>query len=452
MSIIKKRIIKLSIASLVSVSLLALSTLSQEAGAVELSATVNPLLSDALNTPTSLTIWSWDPGIQNQVNIFTSKYPKITVNVVNAGSGTSEYNNLRADLISQTGLPDVAQLEYQILPNFKALGALANIAPYLARNWSSQFPNWLNSQVSDGKGGIFAVPQDSGPMALFYRADTLAKYNLVPPKTWTEFAADAAIIHQSDPTSYLADLVTNPGNMNGLYWQAGSRPFHLKSAKSINIKLNDAATKRVSKFWGDLVLSGNISVDQNWTTEWNAGFNSGKYASWPSAAWAVGSLASMAPNTSGKWHVAALPTWGSSPASGNWGGSSLAVISASKHLAAAAALADFINTNPATSLVLTQAPTFDFPATNYILNSSAYKSATSPFFGGQNVNQAFINYNNTVDKNFEWSPFQDQVYDFWNNSVLDAILNKRDTAAAVDNWQADVVAYARNQGFTVTTN
>jgi hypothetical protein len=34
-------------------------------------------------------------------------------------------------------------------------------------------------QVSSG-GGVYAIPQDSGPMACYYRKDILDKYHLIP--------------------------------------------------------------------------------------------------------------------------------------------------------------------------------------------------------------------------------------------------------------------------------
>ena len=41
----------------------------------------------ALDTETTLTFWTWVPDITNQVKMFTTKYPKIKVNVVNVGQG-----------------------------------------------------------------------------------------------------------------------------------------------------------------------------------------------------------------------------------------------------------------------------------------------------------------------------------------------------------------------------
>jgi multiple sugar transport system substrate-binding protein len=126
-------------------------------------------------------------------------------------------------------------------------------------------------------------------------------------------------------------------------------------------------------------------------------------------------------------------------------------MSTTKNIAAAAALAEFVNTNPTAAFALTQAPTFDFPVMKSVLGSDGFLATAPAFYGSQKVYQAYSAYNNTVGKNYEWSPFQDQVYTLWTNDVLDAILKKGDTAAAVDKWQADTVKYAKDQGYTVTT-
>ena len=42
---------------------------------------------NALNTPTDLTFWTWVPNIQDQVDLFEKKYPKIHVKVENVGQG-----------------------------------------------------------------------------------------------------------------------------------------------------------------------------------------------------------------------------------------------------------------------------------------------------------------------------------------------------------------------------
>jgi len=72
----------------------------------------------ALDTETTLTFWTWVPDIQNQVKLFTTKYPKIKVNLVNVGQGAPHYQKLRTAIQAGQGAPDVAQVEFQFINSF----------------------------------------------------------------------------------------------------------------------------------------------------------------------------------------------------------------------------------------------------------------------------------------------------------------------------------------------
>src|SRR5882757_8216881 len=71
----------------------------------------------AMQTPTTLTFWSWVPDISKEIAVFEKKYPAIKINVVNAGQGgsgaTAEYTKLRTALKAGSGAPDLVQMEYQ---------------------------------------------------------------------------------------------------------------------------------------------------------------------------------------------------------------------------------------------------------------------------------------------------------------------------------------------------
>src|SRR6188768_4344776 len=63
----------------------------------------------AMDTPTTLTFWSWVPDLQKEVDLFEKKYPKITVKLVNTTGGAQHYPKLRSALKAGKGVPDVAQ-------------------------------------------------------------------------------------------------------------------------------------------------------------------------------------------------------------------------------------------------------------------------------------------------------------------------------------------------------
>ena len=403
----------------------------------------------AMKKPTNLTFWTWVGSITDEVKLFEKKYPAIHVTVVNAGQGGAEYTKLRTVIKSGQGAPDVAQVEYQELSSFTVTKSLLDVSPYGAASLKSEYAPWVWSQVSSNNA-VYGVPQDSGPMGNLYRTDILAKAGITSaPTTWAEYATDAAKV-KSATGSYISDLAPNEaGVVVGLLWQAGVSPFGYDGKKTVTIDVNSPAAKKTMAYWQTLIQNNDVAVDPDFTDSWYQGLASGQYAGWLTAAWGPLFLQGTAAKTAGLWRAAPLPDqMAGDAASGNWGGSSDAVLKSSKNPIAAYELAKFINTNTQSALMLTQKQSL-FPTNNAVLQSSAFANAKSAFYGGQQVNKLFSQISTTVNTKFEWLPFTDYAYSSFNDTLGDAIAKKGDLSAGLDAWQAALVSYATQQGFTV---
>jgi len=404
----------------------------------------------AMTTPTQLTFWTWVPNIDKEIALFEQKYPAIKVNVVNAGAGTPQYTKLRTALQAGTGAPDVAQIEFQYIPTFTLTDSLLDLAPYGAAALKDKFVDWTWLQVSGPKGQVWAVPQDTGPMGMLYRQDIFDKYGLTPPKTWDEFAAAAKKLHAADPNVYLTNLAASqPGVWHGLLWQAGVKPYESSGKGQVTINVNDATSKKLGSYWGGLAKDGVIGTEPDFTDAWYAALNQGKYAAWVAAAWGPVFLSGAAKATAGKWRAAPLPQWDpSTPASGNWGGSTSAVIKTTKNPIAAAQFAQFLNSDPASAKMFASEQFF-FPATKQVLQDPAFVGQAPAFYGGQKVNQVFADVSGTVNSSFQWPPFLDRVEADWTETVGKSLADKTDTSASLDVWQSRITTFAKAQGFTV---
>jgi len=404
----------------------------------------------AMATPTTLTFWTWVPDIQKEVDLFTKKYPAIKVDVVNAGQGADHYTKLRTALKAGAGAPDLAQVEFQYIPTFSITKSLVDLRPYGADANRSKFVDWTWSQVTGPNGEIFAYPQDTGPLGMLYRADIFEKHKIDVPKTWDEFAAAARKLHAADPKVFLTDMAANEAaGWHGLMWQAGAKPYSVNGT-TVGLAVNDAASQKVAGYWGGLAKEGVIATDPDFTDNWFQGFNSGKYATWLTAAWGPVFLSGAAKSTAGKWKAAPLPQWDASkPVAGNWGGSTTAVITGTKNPIAAAKFAEFLNTDPETTKMFNTTQNF-FPATKALVDDPSFSGQKSEFFGGQEVNKLFSEINTTVDKGWQWPPFLDQSVKDWTETAGKALADQGDVAAATDEWQSRLTAYAKNQGFTVS--
>ena len=221
-------------------------------------------ISKALQDGGTLTYWSWTPSAKDQVAAFEKAYPKVKVKLVNAGTGADQYTKLQNTIKAGSGAPDVAQVEYYALPQFALSDSLLDLSSYGFGDLKDKFAASTWSSV-DMDGKIYGLPQDSGPMALFYNKAVFDKYGISVPKTWDEYVAAAKKLHTADPDAYIAADSGDAGFTTSMIAQAGGTPFTTKGDK-VTINLEDAGTKKWTKTWDQLVEQG-----QGWTVQRRAG-------------------------------------------------------------------------------------------------------------------------------------------------------------------------------------
>jgi len=403
----------------------------------------------ALDTETTLTYWTWVDGIQESVDAFTEAHPKITVNVVNVGQSADSVAKVRAALQSGKGFPDVFQVGYDYIGSFRQTDSLLDLTPYGGAELADEFTESAWNQVADDEG-VWAIPQDSGPLGNLYREDIYAAAGLdAAPVTYADFAVAAETI-KSATGSYITNM---PGNdmpqWIGSLWQAGVKPFDYSGGDEVGIEVNSEGAKEVFGYWQDLIEKDLVSVDPDFTDEFYQGLSSGKYASWVVPAWGPQFLTGTVADTAGLWRAAEAPQWNEGESiSGNWGGSSNAVTAKTENPIAAYELADFVNTDAESTLHLANDASL-FPTTVGTLESAEFTDAESDFFGGQQVNKLYAEIATTVDPDFDFLPFTEYVNTSFNETVGTAITDRGDIVGALDDWQDKLVSYAKQQGFTV---
>lgn len=386
--------------------------------------------------PVELTFWTWAPNMDKITNVWNTAHPDRKVTVSNqAGGDEAAAKFLTAAKAGNA--PDIIQAEYQMLPSFVAAEAVADIKAEVGKA-QGEFDNGIWSLVTLGTDAVYGLPQDSGPMMFYYRADLFTQYGIQVPKTWDEYAAAARAVRAKDSTVYLGGFSSkDPGWFAGLAQQAGANWWAI-SGGAWKVGVNDEASRKVATYWGGLVNEGVIDAQAQWTPEWNAALNNGKLLSWASAVWAPGVLSSNAPNGKGRWAVAPLPQWsGGQPASGFWGGSSMAVSAGSKNRKAAAEFITWLNTDPqAMDLLIKEAAVY--PAAkkgqslltqppDYFSNQADFwKVATQAsgtargFTFGPNVNVAYSAYKDAFDKAIQTkSSFSDALTAMHDATVAD---------------------------------
>jgi multiple sugar transport system substrate-binding protein len=398
-----------------------------------------------------LTFWAWVPGMNRAVTEFNKTHPGTCVTLEDPGAGEPEYTALNNALKAGSGAPDVAEVEFDELPSFIIQKYVVNLVPYGANNYKSNFATWAWDQVSQG-GAVYAMPSDFGPMGLYYDQQTLAKYHITPPKTWAEFAQDAAKLHSQNPKAYLIDFAANdPQWLMDMMSQAGAWPFSYSGGSNITINWTGPKQQAFAAYWQRLIDQKAVATVTDLTTQENADLDTGVLGAAIYSAWAPSYFAPDVKSSMGQWRAAPLPQWtAGANVAADWGGSTYPVFSQSRHPKEAAEFSEWLTaTNQSWDIVKTP-PSSLFPTYLPTLQSSSFKSLTYPISGSSQPNQVFSAGALTIPQT-PWPPFMTQLIN-QEPTTFGGVMNGKETLQqAFTALQQQEVAYAKSQGFNVST-
>ncbi|HEY0261170.1 MAG TPA: sugar ABC transporter substrate-binding protein [Lacisediminihabitans sp.] len=406
-------------------------------------------ISAALQKKSTITVWAWAPAVKAIGQAFEKKYPNVTVKVVNAGTGNDQYVKLQNAIKAGSGAPDVAQIEYYALPQFALSDSLADLSDFGLDSLKAKYTASTWGSVNlDGK--VYALPQDSGPMALFYNKKVFDQYGLDVPTTWDQYIADAKKLHAANPAEYITNDTGDAGFTTSMIWQAGGQPYTTSDGgKKVTINLQDAGSKKFANTWNQLVDGGLVSPVSSWSDEWYKGLGDGTIATLAIGAWMPGNLETGVTDASGDWRVAPLPTYtAGETASAENGGGGDAILKQSKNKLVAAAFLKYMNAGEGTQISLKAG---GFPSTVADLNSSSFLDAKIDYFGGQQINKVLAQSAKDVVKGWSYLPFQVYSNSIFGDTVGQAYANKSDLNEGLKAWQKATASYGNDQGFTVTS-
>lgn len=423
-------------AALVGVASLALTACSSDdgTGAAEPSA-----------APTSgkITVWAWEPTLEQVVADFEDENPGIDVELVNAGTGNDQYTALQNAIQAGSGVPDVAQVEYYALPQFAIGDALTDLGPLGADALDGTFTPGPWAAVQQGDG-IYGLPMDSGPMALFYNEDVFTTHGVDVPTTWDEYLEAARALHAADPDVYIANDTGDAGFTTSMIWQAGGQPYQVDGT-DVTIDFTDEGTTTFAELWQQMIDEDLVAPIGSWSDEWYTGLGNGTIATLTIGAWMPANLESGVPDAAGKWRVAQMPQWtaGGHETSEN-GGSSLAVPKAGANAALAYKFIEYANAGDG---VQTRIDGGAFPATNAELNSDEFKNKEFEYFGGQKVNEVLAQSAADVVSGWQYLPFQVYANSIFNDTVGQAYVSGTSLTDGLAAWQQASIDYGNDQGF-----
>jgi len=400
---------------------------------------------DAAADGGKLTVWAWDNTVEPIAEQYMKENPDVTIDVVNAGTGNDQYTALQNAVAAGSGVPDIAQIEYYALPQFALGGALADLSDLGASDLDGTFSPGPWNAVQSGDG-IYGLPADSGPMAMFYNTTVFEKYGIEIPTTWDEYVAAAKALHAADPNVYITNDTGDAGFTTSMIWQAGGKPYSVKGT-DVTVDFTDEGSAKFAGLWQQLIDDDLLAPISSWSDEWYQGLGNGTIATLTIGAWMPGNLESGVAQAAGQWRVAPMPQWeaGQSATAEN-GGSGLSVTeaSANKELAY-----DFLHYATVGDGVATRIEMGGFPATTADLQSDEFLNKEFDYFGGQKINEVLSQSAEDVVEGWQYLPYQVYANSIFNDTVGQAYVSGTTLTEGLADWQQKTISYGNEQGFTV---
>jgi len=307
---------------------------------------------------------------------------------------------------------------------------------YTASTWGSV----------DINGKLYGLPQDSGPMALFYNDTVFKKYDIAVPKTWDDYVAAAVKLHTADPKKYITADTGDAGFVSSMIWQAGGRPFTTEG-ESVKVDLKDAGSQKFAATWNKLIEGKLLSGINGWTDEWYKGLSDGTIATQIAGAWMPGVLESSVASASGDWRVAPIPTYDGTPVTAENGGGGQSVIKQSKSPALATAFVRWLNGDEVSLKIF--ADSGAFPSTTAQLADPAFVGKAPKYFGGQKINEVLTQAAKEVAPGWTYLPYQVYANSVFSDTAGQSYANASDLNTGLAAWQDSLVTYGKQQGFKV---
>lgn len=330
-----------------------------------------------------ITLWYWNKSIDDHLlTQVEHRFPHINFRALKIGGGYDA--KLRTALAGHVNIPDLAAMNANIATYFPDDDQFVDIRTLAPASLQKEYLRWKWDLAVAPDGRVLALPMDTGPIALFYRADLFQQANLPSDpvevsahlKTWDDYiSAGEQMKRLTHGKIHMFD------NINNVFTQIMSQS-PLQFFDTSNHYIGDQShVKRAWQYATSIQQKDLSARTPPYTTDWSAAISSSSIASFVGAIWMKHWLRDSGPRTAGKWRIANAPG-----GPGNSGGSFLAVTKASPHPAEAFKIAQWLTS--AQNQANAYSHTGLYPSAIASLHTASL-AQPEPFFGGQVTTNIF---------------------------------------------------------------
>ena len=329
----------------------------------------------------TLTLWYSNGSINDKLLAAAGKqFPNIHLQAVKIGG--NYIAKVRTVLAGRADVPDVVSMPPAVSTFFPDEDQFVDLYSLGARSIQNEYLPWKWQQGVTSDGKMIAFPMDTGPTALYYRADIFKQAGLPTSPaavsarvaTWDDFLSAAQQVkNATNGKVYLID------NIDSVFNQISSQGYFATSGQYIGNQPPIKQAWDTAVKFHQMGLSPGLGAPP--ATDWNVSVNNGTVAGFVGAVWERKYLMQGGPDTAGKWRVARAPG-----GDGNNGGSFISITKYSQHPKEAFALIKWL-LSPQNQLRSFLNESL-FPSTPSIF-SNPKMAHVDPFFGGQNITEIF---------------------------------------------------------------
>jgi cellobiose transport system substrate-binding protein len=320
---------------------------------------------------------------------YMALHPNITIKETSVEQEEQYYQALQTHLAAGSGLADVQGIEVGRIAEVVQTQAdkFVNLNDLGADSLKGTFFPWKWDAATTADGATVGLGTDTGPLAICYRPDLFKKAGLPTDRetlakqwaTWDGFlAVGKRYMQNAPPKSAFTDSAG--GLYNAVIGQSKTQYY---DADGNTIYETNPAVKNAWDIATEAIANGETAKLKQFDPAWNQGFANGAFATIACPAWMIGYIKGQAGDAGdGHWDVARIPGDG-----GNWGGSYLAIPTASEHEQEAYDLIKWLTAPKQQAEMWTKAQ--HFPSSSTAASDPAVEQATDSYFSNAPIGEVF---------------------------------------------------------------
>jgi cellobiose transport system substrate-binding protein len=284
----------------------------------------------AANTTLKIAFWG-DMGLDDLVKQYESSHPGIKIEL-NSGEYNAQHEDLQKKLVAGSGAPDISAVDEGFIVQFRSQAdKFVDLNTKGGAEISKRYLPWKSAAATTTDGKLIGLGTDVGGLAMCYRSDLFEKAGLPKDresvsKLWTDWDSFIEVGKQYTAKTGKKFVDSGTNLFNPVLAQQPVGFYN--EQEQLQMDAGPKAAFDVAMKAIDAKISANLASFQ---PNWDQGFKKDQFAVLACPAWMLGHIQETAPDTKGKWDIAAIPGGG-----GNWGGSWWTIPAQGKNVDAAA--------------------------------------------------------------------------------------------------------------------